>query len=197
MNDADVLLGSCQQIDDAASRIAAIREVLEETGLIIGIQERPSADDARAARDMLLGHEDLALVLDSFGWNLDLRQLTPFAHWKPAHKQGRIFDTRFYLADLGSGQIDLSADMSENTRLFWTNAADALVKVRSGEIEAIYPTLRNLERLAQFANFAEAKAHALCTPVVTVSPVVEELEGVEMLRIPDGIGYPVTLAPRY
>lgn len=181
--------------EDAAARIACIREVIEETGLVIGIAQRASADEARDARMMLAETEDLAPVLNRFGWRLDLGALTPFARWVPTFKPGRIFDTRFYLADLGTGGVELSPDLGEATRLFWATASSALSEIESGEIKAIYPTRRNLERLARFNSFSAAVEHARTLPVATVSPWISREGSVDMLRIPDGLGYPVTVAP--
>lgn len=184
-----------QALEEARARIAGIREVIEETGLVLGTVQRPSADQALAARAMLSESEDLAPVLARFGWTLDLDQLVPFARWLPTFKPGRIFDTHFYIADLGTGAVDLSPDLGESTRLFWVSAPQALAQIEAGAIKAIYPTRRNLERLAQFDSYAAAKAHALETPIEVVSPWVEQTATGDMLHIPEGIGYPVTAAP--
>lgn len=88
--EADTRLASAKCADNAPARIAAIREVLEETGLVIGINERASAEDARAARAMLASNEDMAPVLERFGWTLAIDTLIPFAHWLPTFKPGRI-----------------------------------------------------------------------------------------------------------
>lgn len=178
-----------------AARIAAIRELIEETGLVIGIAERTNAEQANTARTMLSVKEDLAPVLDRFGWTLDLEALVPFAHWVPTFKPGRVFDTRFYLANIGSGNVDLTPDLGESTRLFWTSAREALDLINTGEIKAIYPTRRNLERLAQYASFEEVATHARSTPVQTVSPWIVQTGAQDMLHIPEGLGYPVTAAP--
>lgn len=187
-------LGATQG-DDTAARIACIREVIEETGLVIGISQRPSADQAQSARAMLADQEDIAPVLRHFGWTLDLECLVPFARWVPTFKPGRIFDTRFYLANLGSGNVELTPDFGESTRLFWASARDALNLIEAGEIKAIYPTRRNLERLAQFSSFAEAAANARATPIKIVSPWIVRSDGEDTLHIPEGLGYPVTVAP--
>ena len=181
--------------DEVAAKIAGIREIIEETGLVVGIRQRVNAEQAKLARNMLSVDEDLAPVLAHFGWSLDLDALVDFARWVPTFKPGRIFDTRFYIANLGTGDIDLSPDLGEATRLFWVRASDALDLIETGEIKAIYPTRRNLERLAQFATFAEAEAHAKATPAEIISPWVVGSGGQEMLHIPEGMGYPVTAAP--
>ena len=104
----------------------------------------------------------------------------------------RIFDARFYLADLGTGAVDVAVDATENTRLFWTTAADALQAADAGEISIIFPTRRNLERLAALPSFAAAKQQAEHIPVHTISPVIVQTEAGRWLTIPDGLGYPVT-----
>ena len=178
-------------LEEAAHRIAGIRETLEEAGLAIGLTAPVSAQDAAAARLMLHDRQPLDSVLAHFGWSLDLEALVPFARWMPHFKRGPIFDTRFYLADLGTGAVDIAVDGTENTRLFWTTASNALTMADSGEIRAIFPTRRNLERLAQFADFADARAHATAIPVRTVTPWIAERDGEKFLRIREDHGYPV------
>ncbi len=197
VHDSDIRLvqehGGLDEVDGAA-RVAAIRETLEETGLVLGIREKPSMEEAAEARRMAHEVEDLGAILDRFGWTLALDSLVPFARWLPTHKPGRIFDTRFYLADIGTGNVELSPDSGENTHLFWATASSAGEMVKRGEIKMIFPTRCNLQRLMQFASFDDAAAHARSTPMVTVSPWREIRDGVEFLQIPEDAGYPVTSA---
>jgi 8-oxo-dGTP pyrophosphatase MutT (NUDIX family) len=182
--------------EEAAHRIAAVRETLEETGLVIGIAQSPTAAEVAAARRHLLQVGALAPVLAATGWTLDLDAVVPFARWHPKNERlPRIFDTRFYLADLGTGAVELEIDATENTHLFWTGAADALAAAERGEIALIFPTRRNLERLAEFASFEEARAQAEAIPVRTITPWMEERAGERWLMIPDNAGYPVAGEP--
>ncbi|MDZ4277052.1 MAG: NUDIX domain-containing protein, partial [Erythrobacter sp.] len=140
--------------DEAAHQIAAVRETLEETGLALGLAGNINAERAAQARAMLAEVGALAPVLEAFGWSLDLSQITPFARWFPKNEHiPRVYDTRFYLANLGTGAVDVSIDHAENTHLFWTSAQGALDAAERGEIKLIFPTRRNLERLALFASF--------------------------------------------
>lgn len=179
--------------DEAAHQIAAIRETLEETGLAMGLAGDIDAEKAAAARAMLEVKNELAPVLEAFGWTLDLAQITPFARWYPKNERiPRVYDTRFYLADLGTGEVDVSVDNSENTRLFWTSAQGAMDMAETGEIKLIFPTRRNLERLALFASYEEARAQAEAIPVRTICPSVETRDGQPMLTIMEDAGYPIT-----
>lgn len=179
--------------DEAAHQVAAVRETLEETGLALGLAGDLSAERAAQAREVLSREGKLAPVLAEFGWELDLDQIVPFARWFPRNeKLSRVYDTRFYLADLGTGAVEVSPDNSENTRLFWTSAQGALDAAERGEIKLIFPTRRNLERLALFSSFAEARAHAEEIPVKTIIPRIETSGGEPMLTIMKDAGYPVT-----
>jgi 8-oxo-dGTP pyrophosphatase MutT (NUDIX family) len=104
------------EIEDAAARIAAIRETIEEAGLAIGI------DSALAAtRAALLAGEPVETLLPAAAFDFDA--LVPFARWLPLGLSHRIFDTRFYLA---RGDGDPVADGHENVRSFWARPADVL-----------------------------------------------------------------------
>ena len=182
-------------IEVLAARIGGIRETLEETGLAIGLSNPVTGEEAAEARAMLLEQGALAPVVERFGWTLAPETLVPFARWCP--KAHGTFDTRFFLADLGTGAVDITVDATENTRLFWASAAEALRLAEAREISVIFPTRRNLDRLALFSTFDEARAHCEVTPVETVSPDVVMREGEKWLIIPDyrARGYPVEGEP--
>ena len=186
-------MAKTDDVDEIANQIAAVRETLEETGLAIGLHGEINAERARKARERLLEVKALAPVLEEFGWSLDLTQMTPFARWYPKNENiARVYDTRFYLANLGTGEVDIEADLSENTHLFWTSAQGALDAAETEEIKIIFPTRRNLERLALFNSFEEAKAQAEAIPVRTIVPKVDQSSGQPMLTIMEDAGYPIT-----
>ena len=190
----DVALAALHDGDaeDLAARIAAIRETIEEAGLAIGVS---GLADNEAARTALYGGAPVGEVLA--GFDLDIEALVPFARWlPPGDVSHKVFDTRFYLARLPDGAGDAaSVDGNENVRLFWATAREVLDMADRGEARIIYPTRRNLERLAQFGNFAEAVADAHAHPIEAITPWVERRDGEERLCIPEGLGYPVTSQP--
>lgn len=187
------MIGGELEPDEAAHQIAVVRETLEETGLVIGLKGDIDGQKAKAAREFLQETGELAPVLDHFGWELDLEQLTPFARWFPKNERiSRVYDTRFYLADIGTGAVEIAADLSENTHLFWVSAQGALDAADQGDIKVIFPTRRNLERLALFSSFDEAKAQADSIPVKTIIPQIDTSGDQPMLRIMEDAGYPVT-----
>lgn len=185
-----------EHVDELAHRIAAIRETVEETGLLVGVRGAVDAAAAQALRTDLVAGRDFSEALEAAGLALDGDALVPFARWCPRGvTTHRIFDTRFYLADLGTGAVEVTVDATENTRLFWTSAREALAATDRGELSVIFPTRRNLERLALFDSFDEARAQAESIPVRLIVPEMAERDGRQALVIPDDLGYPVTSEP--
>ena len=191
--DLAMALGGDADLDDIAARIAAVRETIEEAGLVVAIDRPVAAAEARDARDCLIREGNLTAVLQRFGWRLRLDRLCPFARWRPSFKGA--FDTRFYMADLGSGKVEIAADGAETTRLFWASAARALAMAQAGEIRIIFPTRRNLERLALFPSFAAACAQAAAIPIRPITPCRAERDGQAWLTIPDHHGFPILGEP--
>lgn len=174
--------------DDLAARIAAIRETIEEAGLAVGVGALGDIEHIRAA---LYGGTPVGEVLA--GTVLDLDALVPFARWLPPEDVShKVFDTRFYLARLPDGAGEAAVDGNENVQLFWATAREVLDAADAGKARIIFPTRRNLERLAQFGSFADAVADARTHPIEPIMPWVETRDGEARLCIPDGLGYPVT-----
>lgn len=178
------------EMADGAARVAAIRETLEEAGIAIGFDPLPSSDDCRAMRARLHDGETMGAVLGDHALALD--DLVPFARWLPAHAHMRIFDTLFYIAALPPGSPEPVVDATENVTARWTTAADVLAAADRGHAHIIFPTRRNLERLARYGSFADAVADARAHPVRAITPFIEDRDGSPHLCIPDDVGYPVT-----
>jgi hypothetical protein len=143
-------------------------------------------------RDSLHAGMSFAEALAAADTSLDLDALHYFARWLPAHAHMRIFDTRFYLARLPAEAPGAIVDGTENVRLFWSTAAQVLADADAGRATIIFPTRRNLERLARFASYEEAVADAAAHPVRKITPNIETRADGDFLCIPDDLGYPVT-----
>jgi len=182
--------------EDAASRIAAIRETIEEAGIAVGLNAIPSASVIAAMRRALHGGALFEEVLAAERLSVDFGALTPFARWCPGRGErahvSRTFDTRFYVARAPEDGHLATVDATENTRLRWASAAQVLADCDAGLEVAIFPTLRNLERLALGGSYAAVVAHAMAHPPEMVTPWFDVRDGERHLCIPDHLGYPVT-----
>lgn len=192
-------LAVADDIDEMAARIAAVRETIEECGLVL--TARTGAVDATtsaALRAALRSGTMLAEVADAHGISFDFMRLIPFARWCPsAQALHKRFDTRFFVAALEEGEQvdDLLPDGSESVRLAWHSAHEVLEEANAERVKIIFPTRRNLERLAQCRSIEELVEHARRHPVSLISPWIERRGGEPHLCIPEGLGYPVTSEP--
>ncbi len=189
IDDCDRLLGGT---DEAAAKVAAIRETLEETAISVGIRPLQSKDEAVALQSALLAEEDFAELLRQGDLDLDLDALTPFARWVPRFHATRRFDTLFFLARAPEPDWQPNFVEGECTAAFWISAAEALEREGRGEARLIFPTRRNLERLALHDSFEAMRADAGAHTIEPISPWVEEVGGESFITIPGGVGYPVT-----
>ncbi|MFK3890462.1 NUDIX hydrolase [Sphingomonas sp. NPDC079357] len=185
-----------RDIDEGAARIAAIRETIEEAALPVGFMRAPNAAAVAAMREALASGSAISEALRAADASLDLDTLVPFARWRPDYSPVRRYDTRFYLAALPPDAPTPQVDGTENVRLCWSTAQAVLDDADAGRLSLIFPTRRNLERLALFPSYAAAVAQARAFPVRVVVPWSETRHGEEYLCIPDDLGYPVTAERR-
>jgi 8-oxo-dGTP pyrophosphatase MutT (NUDIX family) len=76
------LLGETRE--DAAARVAAIRETIEETGVAPGLASPIGPAALASARAHLSADRPLSTLIERGDLELDLAALTPFARWCPS-----------------------------------------------------------------------------------------------------------------
>ena len=143
-------------------------------------------------RRALLGGTLLSDILTARGDRIALESFVPFARWCPNFKEARTFDTRFYAVAAPPHGHELTVEEAEHSHIFWASAEATLAMADRGELSVIFPTRRNLERLAQAADFTDFSAHSRQFPVELVTPWIEDRDGQSHLCIPAHLGYPVT-----
>ncbi len=181
-----------------AMQVAAIRESFEECGVLLA-----RADDS----DQLIDGKRIAalepyrkalndgeLTITEFltkeRLNLACDQLYHFAHWITPPMVPRRFDTHFFIAVAPEDHL-AAHDGYENVDSVWITAADAVEAARTGTRTIIFPTLRNLERLAKFSSAGDAMENCRTQPVVPVLPWSEKRDDGMWLCIPKNAGYDV------
>ena len=181
--------------DDAAARIAAIRETIEETGLPIGVRHSSGDAGTVTLRDGLHSGESFSRLLAEVGGQIEFDALVAFSRWRPNFEHSRLFDTRFYISRISGALPPLSVSDGENSHLFWINPNDALLQAEAQQLQIIFPTRRNLEKLALTQDFDGALSLAHQFPSKRVIPFVAEVGGAPHLCIREDCGYPVTSEP--
>jgi 8-oxo-dGTP pyrophosphatase MutT (NUDIX family) len=117
--------------------------------------------------------------------------LVEFSRWITPPQIAIRFDTHFFLAPLPAGQ-EPRADGEEIVALGWHTPSGALEAHRRGEIELVFPTIKQLEQLEQLAAFRSATAlldWAQGREVVAVEPRVLMTGEAARLVLPGEPGY--------
>jgi 8-oxo-dGTP pyrophosphatase MutT (NUDIX family) len=130
-----------------------------------GSVDKADGDAHRAAAIRELS-EEAGLVLD------DPAALVPFARWITPPEVSIRFDTWFFLARAPAGQ-EAVPDGSETVDARWFEPARALQGGEAGELLLVFPTIKNLERLARFDSADALLEWAAGREVRPVQPRVE------------------------
>jgi len=171
----------------AGLHVAALREALEECGLLLAEPAQPQAVlDAPRARAMLREGQPLAQVLTALGLRLATRQLAPWSRWitplAPAMGTRR-FDTRFFVAPAPAGQTALH-DNEETTESVWLAPRAALEQYHAGRIDLAPPQIMSLAQLARHATVQDVIAAARRQPPPTILPEAFDQDGVRTICYP-------------
>ena len=198
--------------DDAASNklgiasgglafwVAAVRECFEEAGVLLATPRGSDTflsftdndtaaryDDYRARVDT--GELRLVELAEREGLQLACDRIHYFSHWITPEGQPRRYDTRFFVAVAPPEQVPLHDDRETIANL-WVNPTEALARHRAGELEMIFPTIKNLEAISRFDTAEALVGHAASIDEVpTVQPrAVFEGGGMRIL-LPGDEGY--------
>src|SRR5688500_418315 len=158
--------------------IAAIRESFEELGVLLA---RHADGRAADAQDVAALDRNLPLIEQcrARGLVLAADQVFVLAHWITDRDLPRRFDVPFLVARMPEGQSPV-ADEAEQFEPVWVRPADALARHKAGQFFMIFPTIRTLERLVNFASVdALLAACASEQPLWTSCPRAGLLQGAE------------------
>lgn len=196
--------------------VAALRECFEEAGVLLAYRPRSGPKGFVASNDQMLSflrdedeqrfanhrrdinakYRHFVDVCTQEGVFLATDRVHYFAHWITPRGAPRRYDTRFFVAAAPPDQTALH-DAGETDDLIWTAPAEALRRHREGQIELVFPTIRNLQAISRFSTGAELldAAAAAADRVPTVEPrVVVEGNGVRIL-LPGDPGYDEVAPP--
>ncbi len=178
--------------DEARFRVAAVREMLEEAGVLLARRDGRFVDheEAAAIRASIDPKAPFVAQLAARGLRVALDAVTPFAHWVTPEIEIRRFDTRFLLARMPAGQV-ASHDAGETTALEWIAPPEAIARAERREMLLPPPTWLTLLRLSRFASVDDAWAWASATPIVRVQPGFFRDERGTIFTLPGTEGFPL------
>ena len=180
--------------DDVPFLSAAVRELFEETGVLLG-RAAATPESLSAARAALnAGELAWTSLLQEYYVGIDAAALHFTAHWITPERFARRFSTRFYLAAAPAGQTAGHCGL-ELTDSCWMGVAEAVRRHDEDRLPMFFPTITTLRALARFETAeaamsdADARARAGIEPVM---PVAVTVGGERRILLPGDAGYPAT-----
>jgi 8-oxo-dGTP pyrophosphatase MutT (NUDIX family) len=179
--------------------VAAVRESFEEAGVLVALDAAGQiisfADDEVAERFRVhrkavdTGETRLLDVCRLENLRIAADQIHYFSHWITPEGPPRRYDTRFFVAAAPPEQVPLHDDRETIANL-WVNPNDALERHQRGELDLIFPTIKNLEAIGGFATARDLlDAAAAINEVPTILPrITKGVDGVRIL-LPGDPGY--------
>ncbi|MGK5093841.1 NUDIX domain-containing protein [Deltaproteobacteria bacterium TL4] len=182
--------------DALGLRIAAIREVFEECGILLariaGEKNLLNAEQLKPLESYREALHKQKVDMKAFVLKENLRlacdQLHSFAHWITPEMIPKRFDTYFYLVQTPEGQIGLH-DGQESVDSLWITPQTALKAAKDGKRIIIFPTRLNLEKLGAYQTIKEVLQFLNTSPVHTVMPKLLRKGLRVFLTIPEKAGY--------
>ncbi len=157
--------------------VAALRELFEETGVLVArrggrLLEGPLPDEIDALRATVLADRGFAAVLRTIDAVPATDLVYSCSRWVTPVVNPKRFDTRFVVTRLPAGQ-GVRIDGTENESHRWVTPAEGLEIYERGEIELIPPTVRTLDDLARFASVEAVFESARDRRVLPACPEIE------------------------
>ena len=168
----------------AALHVAAVRESLEESGVLFATGA--TAVHAMQATALLRTGLAFDAVLVELGLRLQTRSLVPWSRWitpKVPTVTNKRFDTRFFMAQVPADQI-ARHDNHEATASVWLSPRAALAQYCDGDIELAPPQIMSLAHLSRFADVNGAIAAARSRPPPLIEPESFVHEGDRVICYP-------------
>ena len=189
---ADAANGVLGVADGLAYYVAAIRELFEETGILLTTDGAGTDDLDDLRRRLVQKSVTWTQILREYELRMACDALHYFAHWETPIGPPKRWSTRFFLVVAPPGQR-ARHDGTEVTDSRWIPAAEALALGERGEWTLPYPTHRTLQALSEHDSVDELVAWArerVSQGVNKVRPVMIKDNGKTKILIPGDPGYP-------
>ena len=196
----DLCVGSSFDQDAIASKVCAIRETFEESGVLIAkdynsdklIDPLKCFEFAKRYRKNLQENKITLLeILKKEKLVLAAEMLSSFSRWITPRDFPKRFDTNFYLIPL-TAEFSAEHDGYESVSSVWISPKKALSDADKGLKTIVFATRMNLLKLGRYKN-TESVVNDLSKSVITpVEPKVETEGDNIVFKIPEEAGYGLT-----
>lgn len=177
-------------------RLAAIRELFEEAGVLLASREgrsvRFTAEVAQRLsayrRQVHAGELSMLALARQEDLQFDVDRLRPISRWITPQGMPRRFDTVFFVARIPAQQTPLH-DAVETSAGEWISPPDALERSARGSFPLVFATEKHLERLSRFPTVDDLLQSVTPADLEPVTPKVLHTDAGPTFLLPGDDGY--------
>jgi 8-oxo-dGTP pyrophosphatase MutT (NUDIX family) len=142
--------------------VTAVRELLEESGVLLACDDAGRPVDARgqaglidsSRKALMAGEASFTTVMTRAGWHCDLRPMRYLSHFVTPRSSPIRFTARFFLCRIPADQ-EPKLFTEETSEGFWIHPGDGYRKYLSDEMAMAEPAEFGLAYIAQFSSVDE------------------------------------------
>jgi 8-oxo-dGTP pyrophosphatase MutT (NUDIX family) len=157
-------LGATDDVPALAYWLTAVRELFEESGVLLAVDAAGRPVEAAAPRleahrqALVRGERSFPAILAAEGWRADARPLAYLSHFVTPPSSPIRFSARFFLCPLPPGQTP-RVILEEASAGLWAAPGEAYARFRAGEWKMAEPAEYGTQYLAQFDSDDALWAH--------------------------------------
>lgn len=183
-----------------ALRMAAIRELFEEAGILLARRADGKSPDLmgpdadrfdRYRRQLQAGTLTMVELACEEGLRYLAGALHQLSRWVTPLSFPRRFDTRFFVARAPRDQTPIH-DRGETTASTWVVPEDAIEEFEAGAFPLVFATEAHLRRMSAFHSIDEMIAVCQSADLEPVMPKPVDRGGTQVFLLPGDEGYDTT-----
>jgi 8-oxo-dGTP pyrophosphatase MutT (NUDIX family) len=144
---------------ETAAFVAGLRELFEETGILLSDEAVDAGMAARARRDLLDGSRSFPELVEALDLGFERLRAVYLSRWVTPARFSRRYDTRFFLAEQAGPAPPAEPVLTDELAGFtWLEPREAVRRFAAGSLPMLFPTRTTLSELAGFGSLDEALA---------------------------------------
>ncbi len=164
--------------------VAALREMFEETGVLLVVGSEPDPSAVAAWRDDLVASRRRFLdIVAGAGLKLAADRLVLCARWITPEAFSRRYDARFFLARAPTG-VAVTAERGELVEHLWIAPGVALQRYFDYRFRLLFPTAKTLGWLERGDRVDDWRRRFLASEIKAICPRVRRLDDEFKLVMP-------------
>lgn len=167
------------------SKITGIREVFEESGILLFTKSKIGIENVKQWRDDIhKNSQKLIEFCEKYECIPDIESLISYSNWLTPKQEKRRYDTDFYITRIDEINSEMIHDGKETTDSQWISPKEALESFEKGNIYLAPPTWYTIREMNQFNDIDELIKFCKTKEVTKWEPTIKSSDNNIIIALP-------------